>query len=104
MDHQMDSYVLVGEEQVLDFLKAHQGLDRLLREAYEYIHVYFPDSENRLEVITDPELGYHQLLVTIVTPSTVDEAMNKLDSFRNYWWLDNLWRANEKLLIDVGVG
>jgi len=103
MDHQMDSYVLVDEEQVLDFLKAHQGLDRLLMEAYEHIHAYFADSESRLELITDPELGYQQLLVTVVTPSTVDEAMNKLDLFRNDWWLDNLWRANEKLLIDVGI-
>jgi hypothetical protein len=103
MLNQTNNYVLVDEARVLDFLDAHQGLDKLLLEAYEHIHAYFPDSQNRLEVITDPELGYQQLLVTIITPSNVDEAMDRLDLFRNDWWLDNLWRANEKLLIDVGV-
>lgn len=103
MDHQIDFYVLIDEERVLDFLKAHQGLDKLLLEAHKQIHACFPVSRNVLEVITDPELGYQQLLVTIITPSNIDEAMDRLDVFRDNWWLDNLWRANEKLLIDIGI-
>ncbi len=103
MADQLDYYVLVDEERVDDFLKTHPGLDKLLLDAYEQIHAYFPESRNLLEVITDPELGYQQLLVTIMTHCDINEAMNRLDSFRNDWWLDNLRRAEEKLLIDVGI-
>ena len=103
MADQTDYYVRTDKARVDEFLKRHPGLDNLLLEAYEQIHAYFPESRNLLEVITDPELGYQQLLVTVMTPCDIDEAMNRLDTFRDDWWLDNLWRADEKLLIDVGI-
>ena len=96
-----EAYILKGVEPVLTFLEVNPGLTNLLIEAYNQIASHFMQARCSLEVITDPEIGYQQLLLSVVTPLEFEEAMNTLDQFRDSWWIENLERTNAELILDV---
>jgi hypothetical protein len=94
-------YRVQDDKTVIAFLNDNPELSPLLLETYSQIAIYFHDPQCYLELLSDPEINLKQLLLSIVTHLNLDEAIQKLDEFREDWWLDNLPRAQGKLLIDV---
>jgi hypothetical protein len=95
-------YVLRREEEVYDFLVKDSFLFPLLLEAYDKISNYFGESSKVfLEVVTDPEAGDEELLISIHTNLRPDEAFNKLSQLDKEWWLDTPTYARKKICVDL---
>jgi hypothetical protein len=96
-------YVFKDRDQVISFLENHPFLVSLLLEAYSKIETYFPEyPQVFLEVFTDPEVPDDtQLVASIKTNLSPDEALERLDSFDRKWWLLSMDRAKGELCIDV---
>lgn len=84
------------------FLKDHGFLYPLLNEARSQIYKYFGDVMVSLEVYRYHEEPYEEeLVVYIHSPFSVSEAMGRLDSLLQEWWLDNLDEAKGKMGFDL---
>jgi len=96
-------YVLREEKAVTEFLEKEPSLIQLLSQAYDQIVNHFPGSnEVILEVVSDPEaIGEEELVAFIRTQVSPDEALERLGSFEEEWWLDNCHRAQAKLCFHV---
>lgn len=96
-------YVLPGRERVLAFLEGRPHLVALLLEAYGEIHAYFQDVPLALRFL-DGEDGIEQLGLSILVPADgPDEALERLASFDEGWWLDAMDRAQGELLITISA-
>ena len=95
-------YSLKGKTAVTRILDEHSFLIPLLLEAHEKIYAYFPNPEVSLEVITDPEAeGDYQLLASVSTNLSAEDAYRRLKEFDRAWWLDELGRSQGLLCISV---
>jgi len=96
-------YVFRDRGEVIGFLESHAFLVSLLLEAYSKIRSYFPEyPQVILEVVTDPEVpDDNQLVASIKTNLSPNEALEKLDSFDSEWWLRSMDRARGELCISV---
>jgi len=95
-------YSLQGKTAVIQFLDEYSFLIPLLLEAREKIDAYFPNPEISLEVITDPEAeGDYQLLASVSTNLTAEDAYRRLKEFDRAWWLDELGRSQGLLCVSV---
>ncbi|MBE0516022.1 MAG: hypothetical protein IBX41_01345 [Methanophagales archaeon] len=95
-------YVLRREEEVYDFLVKDSFLFPLLLEAYDKISNYFEESSKVfLEVVTDPEAGDEDLLISIHTNLRPEEAFNRLSQLDKEWWLDTPTYVRKKICIDL---
>ena len=96
-------YIFRDRAEVIGFLENHSFLIPLLLEAYSRIGLYFPEyPEVILEVVTDPEVpDDNQLVASIKTNLSPNEALEKLDSFDSKWWLQSMDRARGELCINV---
>jgi len=87
-------YTFRQRAEVLGFLDRHSFLVSLLLEAYNKIRNHFPHSQVFLEVISDPEVeGVEELFAYILTSLPIDEALARLDSLDEEWFLDQLDRV-----------
>jgi hypothetical protein len=75
----------------------------LIHEAKREARKYFPDCAFRIERHDDPEIPSDScLMLTIVSGiNDSDISWELFRQFRWNWWLENLQRANRKLLIDL---
>jgi len=97
-------YSLQGKTAVVQFIDEHSFLIPLLLEAREKIDVYFPNPEVSLEVITDPEAeGDYQLLASVSTNLSAEDAYRRLKEFDRAWWLDTLGRSQGLLCISINL-
>lgn len=97
-------YSLKEKTAVIQFLGEHSFLIPLLLEAHEEIDVYFPNTEFSLEVIADPEAeGDYQLLASVSTNLSAEDAYRRLKEFDRAWWLDELGRSQGLLCISVNL-
>jgi hypothetical protein len=96
-------YVFKDRDEVIGFIKNRPFLIPILTEAYSKIGSYFPESPQVfLEVVTDPEVPDDtQLVASVKTNLSPDEALERLDSFDREWWLQSMDRAKGELCIDV---
>lgn len=95
-------YSLKGKTAVIGILDEYSFLIPLLLEAHEKIDVYFPNPEVSLEVIADPEAkGDYQLLASVSTSLSAEDAYRRLKEFDRAWWLDALGRSQGLLCISV---
>jgi hypothetical protein len=88
-----EMYTFRNAAAVRSFLLAHLPLIGVLAEAHPYLSKYFgPNPQVALEVVSDPEAdeGQDQLFAYILTSLPVDEALAKLDSLDEEWFLDQL--------------
>lgn len=94
-----DWYTVLQPQAVCKFIRRHPSLADLLIEAYAPLTDSFgPNPQVLLSVISDPEeAGLDELVGSIRTPLEPDEALERLDAFDEYWFLDQLNRANGKL-------
>ena len=96
-------YIFRDRNGVIGFLENHKFLIPLLLEAYSKIRLYFTEyPEVVLEVVTDPDVpNDNQLVASIKTNLSPNEALEKLDSFDSKWWLQSMDRARGELCISV---
>lgn len=96
-------YAFRGAEEVAGFLKTYPFLVPLLLEARPVIARHFgAETPVRLRVVYDRETGDEkdtQLVVSIVTDLQPEAADATEDRFRREWWLTNLRRAQDRLII-----
>jgi len=96
-------FVFTNELEINRFLSVHSFLITILREAYNQIQVYFPNSKVYLKISGDHESiePYEELVAIIATDLSVKECMQQLDEFDKNWWNKNINRANDLLTIMV---
>ncbi len=101
--HSLPLYSFTDYQEVAAYLKKHRFLIPILTEAYPVIQRYFgPDAPVRIEVSTDPEEGYQELVAWIQTHLPPEKAVDALDRFDWEWWLNVSLDAKGKLCFDVG--
>ena len=84
-------YTLRNAQSVEQFLKQHPHLIDFLLESYPYIEKYFgKQTKVFLDIFLDPELAEEQLLASIETSLSVDEALTLLNKLDDEWFLPQL--------------
>ena len=97
-------YSLKSKTAVIQFIDEHSFLIPLLLEAREEIAAFFPKSDVSLEITTDPEAeGDYQLLASVSTSLTAEDAYRRLKEFDRAWWLDELGRSQSLLCISIDL-
>lgn len=82
-------YSFRGKTEILEFLEINDFLIPVLLEAPDKICHYFPDAELFLELVTDPEAVDDAMLeLAICMNLNPDEAVDKLNQFKDDWWLN----------------
>lgn len=102
--HILERWYIFRDEraEILHFLEKYPFLVSLLFEACGEIEKHFSYPLLYLAVTADPEeLTTDQLVVSIATPLTPEEAVNALSQFDKTWWLKSLKRAQGKLCITL---
>jgi len=100
-----ERYTFVDGEEVVGFLRGSPFLAPLLVDAEEVAHRHFPEAGLRLELAIDPEVvGATHLVLSITQDGSVDRALNRLRRFDDDWWLDQIHRAQGKLVITLAFG
>ena len=95
-------YSFTEYQEVAAYLKKHRFLIPILTEAYPVIQRFFgPDAPVRIEVSTDPEEGYQELVAWIQIDLSPEKAVDALNRFDWDWWLDRSAAADCKLCFDV---
>ncbi len=85
------------------FLDHHPFLVPILIEAFFQIERFFPSFVGFLEVHTDPDDSMdRQIMLSIMTSLSSEDALATLDQFDEQWWLDALGKAQGKLCIMLG--
>jgi len=84
-------YAIKNAGEVRCILDEHNYLTSLLDDAYENIRKEFPYEEISLEIYSDPAYPTEkEVLISILTPMSPDEAINRLDRVDDGWWINNL--------------
>lgn len=96
-------YKFKDYSRVTGFLMESPFLTDLLFEAHERIEAYFgSDTEIALDVVVDPEAeDDRELFVLVQTGLPPNEALARLSSFDQEWWLHALPVASCKMTIDL---
>lgn len=93
-------YSLRNQERVRLFLFSNPFLFELLGEIRTNISEHLSGAEVYLEVVEDPEIPDEvQIIVSVVADKPFDDLCASFDRFEETWWLDNLYRAKEKVCI-----
>ncbi len=93
-------YAIENQEELMDYLVRHQHLLPVLLEIPLQVKKFMPEHLRLvLKYMKDPEEGDESVIVKVVTDLEVDEAINKMDSFGDEWWLNQ----PNHLIVDVCV-
>jgi hypothetical protein len=97
------NYSVPDAAAVGEFMLDHPYLLDLLLEAYPRLRSLFgPSSAPRLERASDPDVPNRTyLLVTLVTPLPVRDALALMNRFADDWWLDHIAYAGRDLVFMV---
>src|SRR6266487_165222 len=99
-------YVFRNDTEVTHLLRENPFLAELLLDTYSKIEMHFPDSQVFLEVATDYEASDYypgvinndkELVASITTHLSPEEAMDALNKFYDEWWLKALEKAKGKV-------
>jgi hypothetical protein len=93
-------YSLQETEKIQKFLEMNQFLVPLLYTAFFQIKKYFPDAVVLLNFDQEYE-DDQQLMATIITNKSPDEAFQRLQQLDEQWWLEALDDAKMKLSINL---
>ena len=93
-------YSLRNQERVRLFLYSNPFLFELLGHIRTNISEHLSGAEVYLEVVKDPEIPDEvQIIVSVVADQPFDDLCASFDRFEETWWLDNLYRAQEKVCV-----
>lgn len=93
--------VIYKSEDAKNFLKHRPYFDELLEQVTEKLKQYFNNAELYLRLIHDPDFEDDELLLSVVTEKTPEDALSTLKKFDEEWWLDHSYLGGNKLNIDV---
>jgi hypothetical protein len=88
---------------VAEYIRDHAVPIDFLFDIARELEAVFPDAPLSMEVVTDPEEGTGQLLISAATDSPLEEALDRLRQFDEAWWLDNVHRAHGQVCVDIGI-
>ena len=88
-------YTMRNPTDIRKFLKNNKYLIPLISEAYHKLHMFFPPSAVFMEVLQN------EMVISVGTSLSANEAKNKLDEFDDRWWLNECIKSNAKLCITV---
>lgn len=88
-------YTLRNPTDIREFLKNNRYLIPLISEAYGKLQMFFPPSTVFMEVLQN------EMVISVGTSLSANEAKNKLDEFDDRWWLNECIKSNAKLCITV---
>lgn len=95
-------FELRSNSQVREFLYTNTFLVSLLIEARMILNHFYEGSIMYLEVFKDPEFPSDKhLVICIHTDLEVKQASDRFDLLFDYWWDENLRRANDLLSINL---
>ena len=103
--HVHDKYIIKNNN-VYEFLKGHLDLLEILEEIPKHIYEHFGHIEIELTHEVDPEIeNYEYLMIEIIVNGlSVDEALERLDSF-DEWWIHEIKSNNQNvrdnIIVDV---
>ena len=73
-----------------------------LKQIYEKVNQYFGKSKIRLSLEEDPEIkGFEQVVVEILVPPTMTDAMERQSKFDREWWLQARQNETADILVTV---
>jgi hypothetical protein len=78
-----------------EFLRDNKYLIPLVSEAYHKLQDFFPPSPLFMEV------SHNEMVISVGTSLSPNEAKRNLDEFDEKWWLDKCTESNAKLCITV---
>lgn len=81
--------------EIREFLEDNKYLISLASEAYHKLQDFFPPSLLFMEV------SNNELVISVGTSLSPNEAKKNLDEFDEKWWLDKCTQSNAKLCITV---
>ena len=88
-------------EEATNFLKFRPYFNKFLYQVTEKVDKYFNNPKLYLRLIHEPDFDEEELLLSIVTEKTPEEALEILKKFDNEWWIDFSHSYGNKLNIDV---
>jgi hypothetical protein len=89
LDKIIDNFDLIDIGEVELFLTEHPEIIPTVNESFYKIKEYFSENINlTLEIFTDPESSQKSLLLRIFSKLSVEDAMEKLETFDRNWFLD----------------
>ena len=98
-----DQYSFYDDAKVEGFLGNNSDLVPLLFEAIYPIRKHFGTAQLKLRYSEDPEgTGDNYLELAIITDEPVDTALEKLEAFDRYWWLE-AGKDESRLIIDIEI-
>jgi hypothetical protein len=96
------SYIFRKSARINEFLLRNPFLVNLLKKAANHIKTYFRDVETYLEVVDSFDMPEsNQLVASISTSLSPEEALGRLEQFDDKWWLDAVPQAQGKLCIKL---
>lgn len=98
-------YITPDPVKVQGFLTQHPHVKQLLHEAQEPLQRTFgKDVDVSVTVINDPDIAPGELLVSsIQTSLPATQALARLNTFDETWWLDNAPCANGQLVFKLAI-
>jgi|WetSurMetagenome_2_1015567.scaffolds.fasta_scaffold117483_2 hypothetical protein len=90
-----DMYKLRRPNEIRDFLEANDFLNPLVSEAHDKLQEYFPNSTIFMEV------DQNELVVSVGTSFSPEEADERLHNFDVEWWIDASENSKARLCITV---
>lgn len=96
-------YISPDPAKVQDFLRQHPQVEQLLYEAQKPLqHTFGKNVAVSVTVISNPDIAPRELLVSsIQTSLSAAQAIARLDTFDETWWLDNAPRAKGQLVFTL---
>lgn len=95
-------FVFRNAPSISSFLLTKPDVVSLLFEIWQKLGEFFPGTTCRLRLVTDDE-GANTLLVEIPTTESLEQAMARLSSFDEGWWLGAMTPAKGKVVIDLSL-
>lgn len=92
---------IMGKGDTEQVMTTYPFLVPLIDEACTEIKRYFPQADIRLDIVTDPECGEREAVLSILTTMDAEEAVNTLSRFDEEWWLERLPQAQGRLCITL---
>jgi len=95
-------FFLKEPEQITKFLALNPYLIPVLSETANILDRYFPGGNYNLHWYVDPEIAaFKWLTIEIPTKYSPREASDRLNRFDDEWWIDNEYKTNGNVIVNV---
>jgi len=100
----VQNYIVVGRDEVLEFVTQHPFLVPLLKAIPGQLKTYFSDARLYLEVSYDPEIPDYEKLVVFISPDAYapEQAFDLFKQFKYGWWLATSQQTQNMLHVMLG--